>query len=116
MSTDFPFVEVSKNLQRYVGKVKKGKHEYEAEGDEDKYRDWVEVLVEQKELPLVTFTWAPIYVGVSREAVYKRCREGKLTIFYFYINQSVPLLKRFKYVKSSYAFLSLSELKAWREI
>jgi hypothetical protein len=115
VSTGFPFIEVPKRLLGYLGKKEKGTREYTAVGDAEVFRQWVNALLAEEDLPVVTFTWATLYVGVSREAVYKRCREGRLTLFGFYVDKSIPFFGRVKFVRASYGFLSLKELQAWRE-
>jgi len=116
MSTDFPFVQIPKELEPVIGVPDPGTHIYRHSGSHEEAGAWFELLTE-----VVGSTVSPGGVGmvcpVSRAAVHKRLKEGRLTIFLFYVtHRKTTLFGQNKILRGEpYGYVPVSECRAWRE-
>lgn len=116
VQTGFPFVVVAADLRAVVGEPEDGTRIYRREGADDEMAGWYDVLTEAIEPRLVSPGGVSMFAPVSRAAVYKRLREGRLTAFAFHvIEQKRGLMGRVRAVrqKTPYVFVPVSEAKAW---
>lgn len=116
MSTLFPFVQIPENLLPMIGKRDKSTHIYRMEGPEDAMGDWYTLLTETVG-PTLSPGGVRMYCPVSRAAVHKRTKEGKLSIFLYHPTaDSTGLFGKVKRVRSApYGYIPLSEIQAWRQ-
>ena len=115
MSTGFPFVEIPKNLLPAIGEPDPGTHIYRKSGPDEDMSKWFAHLSS-----LIGPTLSPggvcMYCPVSRAAVHKRAKEGKLSMFLYHPDYSKQSLfgKEKKIRKRPYGYIPLSEIQAWR--
>lgn len=118
IETNFPFIAVPEDLKDIVGEPDEGTRIYAVHGTEDKYRIWADAIFDLCEGGLMSPGGAANYVGVSRAAVHKALRQGRLTGFFYTISLK-PLIKfgPFSFLGGvgSYGFIPKSELEAWRK-
>jgi hypothetical protein len=116
MIIQFPFIEVPKELRKIVGEPTPGTHAYRQEGTFAECGRWFEAIGEYYMGDVgLSPSGVSMFVPVTRAAVHKRIREGKLTAFAFYITRqetSFLGVKR-KAKLRPYIVLSVSECKAW---
>lgn len=114
MDDDFPFVEVPPEALVALGKKDPGSRLYRAEGPEEAAGAWFEA-VHAIAGDCVSPGGAGMFAPVSRAAVHKRIKEGKLTAFSFHITSTrVGLFGKTRLVRSTaYSYVPVSELKAW---
>jgi len=115
MATGFPFVIVPKEVAPIVGEPDEGTHVYRRFGQDDDYRTWVEWVFKVTD-GAVSPGGAAAYVGVSREAVHKRLKEGRLTCFLFHLDDGVKwtVTGRRRFLRGPYMYIPVSECKAWQ--
>lgn len=115
MPTDFPFVEVPEHLLPIIGERDGGTRIYRKRGPSEASETWHE-LIYRIAGPTVSPGGVLMYCPVSRAAVYKRMKEGKLTAFNFY--PMGPKTRFFgglvKFREMPYCYIPVSEAKAWR--
>jgi|SRR5208282_5875406 hypothetical protein len=113
---EFPFVNVPPEALPIVGQPTVGTRFYRREGSDQEYGEWIEEIgrIFQGDVGLSPGGVA-MFVPVSRAAVHKRLREGRLTGFAFYVtSQGKSLLGKPRKIKARpYLVLSVSECKAW---
>lgn len=115
MSTDFPFVKVPENLHSVFGEPVPGTHLYNKEGPQEETSYWTDAVFTVAG-PCVSPGGVSIYAPVSRAAVHKRLKEGKLTGFFFNVTHrkrnffGVDLSTR----ELAYGYIPISECKAWK--
>ncbi len=120
MKLEIPYVEVYDDLREIVGDPDPGTRFYKVQGHEDDYRKWQEALQEISRLHGV---YSPVsvasFVQVSRAAVHKRLKEGRLTGFQFQKvkdeNAAAPD-KPLLLDGSAACFIPVIECMAWRDI
>ena len=107
------YINVSRGLARVCGKRDEGTRIHRRTGDVDAFQMWYEAVCERVEGGVLPFTWVPRYVRVSRTAVHKRVKEGRLTAFLFEFD--VAGLRRVLdgRAKNQYVLVPLTEVKAW---
>ena len=116
MPTEFPFVEIPKELEEFIGKRDPGTRIYRKDGSQEECSVWFDVLME-----VLGSSVSPggvgMYCPVSRAAVYKRVKEGKLSLFLFHItHRKTTLFGKNKILRDRpYGYIPASEAKAWRE-
>ncbi|HUL51100.1 MAG TPA: hypothetical protein VLU94_00815 [Candidatus Nitrosotalea sp.] len=118
MLIQFPFVEVPKELRPIVGEPTPHTRAYRREGTYDQCREWYEALGEHFDGDVgLSPSGVSMFVPVTRAAVHKRIREGKLTAFAFYVTKEATSLfgSKRKAKQRPYIFLSVSECRAWAE-
>ena len=120
MKLEIPYVKVYDDLREIVGEPDPGTRFYKATGDENDFRKWQEALLE---IGFLHGTYSPVsvasFVQVSRAAVHKRLKEGRLTGFLFQkikgkdgADSGKPLMLD----GSPACFIPVIECKAWRDI
>ncbi|MEO7931535.1 MAG: hypothetical protein ABIT76_00105 [Chthoniobacterales bacterium] len=116
MQTDFPFVEIPTELYSLVGKPDSGTRMYRRDGSQEEAAAWFELITEIIG-PSVSPGGVGMYCPVSRAAVYKRIKEGKLSIFLFHVTyRKTTLFGKNKILRENpYGYVPASEAKAWRQ-
>ncbi len=116
MQTDFPFVEIPMELYPIVGVPDPETRLYRRDGSQEEASVWFELLTEIIG-PSVSPGGAGMYCPVSRAAVYKRVKEGKLSMFLFHVTwRKTTLFGKNKILRQNpYGYIPASELKAWRD-
>jgi hypothetical protein len=115
MDNAFQFVEVPEDRLEAIGRPDPGTRVYRKEGPHEELGDWFELLART-----VGQTVSPGGVGmfcpVSRAAVHKRCKEGKLSMFLYHVTTRRPgFFGKVKTLRESpYCYIPVSEAKAWR--
>jgi hypothetical protein len=115
LQTKFPFVEIPEELHSIVGKPDPETRLYRRDGSQEEASVWFELLTEIIG-PSVSPGGAGMYCPVSRAAVYKRVKEGKLSMFLFHVTwRKTTLFGKNKILRDSpYGYIPVSELRAWR--
>lgn len=116
MQTDFPFIEIPEELYPIVGKPDPGTRLYRRDGSQEEASVWFELLTEIIG-PSVSPGGAGMYCPVSRAAVYKRVKEGRLSMFIFHVTwRQTTLFGKNKILgENPYGYIPASELRAWRD-
>ena len=116
MQTNFPFVEVPEELEAIVGKRDPGTRIYRRDGSQEESSVWFDLLTEIIG-PSVSPGGVAMYCPVSRAAVYKRIKEGKLSIFLFHVtHRKTRLFGKNRILRDHpYGYIPASEARAWRE-
>lgn len=116
MATAFPYVEIPEELYQIVGKPDLNTRLYRRDGSQEEASVWFELLTEVIG-PSVSPGGAGMYCPVSRAAVYKRVKEGKLSMFLFHVTcRKTTLFGKNKILRDSpYGYIPVRELKAWRD-
>lgn len=116
MQTEFPFVKIPAELEPIIGKRERGTHMYRRDGSQEESAAWFEILTEIIG-PSVSPGGVGMYCPVSRAAVYKRIKEGKLSIFLFHVtHRKTTLFGKNKILRDNpYGYIPVSEAKAWRQ-
>lgn len=98
-----------------VGEPLPGTRVYEAAGDDAAYRRWWDALSRRFPRGLVSPGGARPYAGVSRAAVHKAMREGRLTAFCFKMTKPRTTLFWVGRERCSpFIYIPVVELRAWR--
>ena len=117
MSKEFNFVDLPDELLPFIGKPDEGTRIYRVkDGDENGMTAWFDafsLIVGQSVSPGGVSMFAP----VSRAAVHKRLKEGRLTMFcYHTVETKTGFFGRKKsYRGTPYGYIPVSECKAWAE-
>ena len=116
MATDFPFVNIPTELEALIGKRDPDTHIYRKDGSQEESAAWFDVLTEVIG-PSVSPGGVGMYCPVSRAAVYKRIKEGKLSIFLFHVtHRKTTLFGKTKTLRDSpYGYVPVCEAQAWRK-
>jgi hypothetical protein len=116
VSTEFPFIEIPPELEPSVGRRKPGSRVYRRSGSQEECSAWFEVLMDIIG-PAVSPGGVSMYCPVSRAAVHKRLKEGRLSIFLFHVElRKTTLFGKNKILREDpYGFVPVSECKAWRK-
>src|ERR1700704_2705412 len=116
MQTEFPFVIIPPELELIIGKHDPGTHIYRRDGSQEESAAWFEVLTEIIG-PSVSPGGVGMYCPASRAAVYKRIKEGKLSIFLFHVrHRKTTLFGKNRILRDNpYGYIPVSEARAWRE-
>jgi hypothetical protein len=118
MSTEFPYVKVETPEQKTLaGKRDKGTRIYRREGSYKESGEWCVALDGVFTDQFVSPGGVSMFAPVSRAAVHKRLKEGRLTAFCFHV---VHAEKTFfgnvrKAKATPYVFIPVSECKAWAQ-
>ena len=105
--------EVPANLLTRVGSLRRGTCTYETRGDHDAYREWVNALFSHFMAGLLNPSCAGMYAGVSRTALHKALREGRLIAFSFRLTQPQEGPRE---VGPPYVLIPIDELNSWRRV
>jgi len=116
VQTKFPFVEIPEELERIVGKRDPGTRIYRRDGSQEESSVWFDLLTEIIG-PSVSPGGVGMYCPVSRAAVYKRIKEGKLSIFLFHVtHRKTTLFGKNRILRDNpYGYIPASEARAWRK-
>jgi hypothetical protein len=116
VQTNFPFVEIPEELEAIVGKRDPGTRIYRRDGSQEESSVWFDLLTEIIG-PSVSPGGVGMYCPVSRAAVYKRIKEGKLSIFLFHVtHRKTTLFGKNRILRDNpYGYIPASEARAWRE-
>ena len=119
MGKDFPFVRIKKELLKRLGRPDPGTRLYRAYGTEADSEAWFDAVWEVcDDEKAISPGGVAMYVKVSRPAVHKRLKEGRLTGFYFHQTKEGRFFKGRKKLDEGgrpYIFIPVSECKAWAE-
>jgi hypothetical protein len=99
-----------------VGEPEPGTRIYRRKGADTEMAGWYDAICNDIEAQLVSPGGVSMFAPVSRAAVYKRLREGRLTAFAFHVvEQKRGLFGRVRAVrqKTPYLFVPVSEARAW---
>lgn len=118
MKSDFPYLVIPDRLKPIVGEPDPGTRIYRKEGSDDEVGPWYEAICECfPDDSFVSPGGVGMFAGVSRPAVHKRLKDGKLTAFLFHVTSAAQSI--FGYQKkiklSPYGYIPVSECKAWDE-
>lgn len=114
MEKDFPFIDVPSEALTALGEPDPETRIYRASGPEEGCGPWFEA-VSAIAGPCVSPGGAGMYVPVSRAAVHKRLKEGKLTAFCYHVTSTRISIfgKRRETRDTPFVYIPGSELKAW---
>jgi hypothetical protein len=117
MATEFPFEEIPAKLKAIIGDPDPGTRIYRAEGGQEEHAKWFKAIHKICTEGMVSPGGAGSFAPVSRAAVYKALREGRLSAFFFHATKTyfTWMGKEFKYRDTPYGYVSVRELKAWNE-
>ena len=115
MHEPFPFVEVPDEFGRVVGTAAEGTRLYRRDGPQEDAAAWFDFIAERFDATLSP-GGVGVYCPVSRAAVYKRIKEGRLTMFAYHVTWSKTTFfgKNRVLRERPYGCIPTSELKAWR--
>ncbi|CCK81149.1 hypothetical protein [Desulfobacula toluolica] len=117
------FIDIPEEYKQAIGAPDPGTRLYRQFGhDKEKELWWDAILSITKERNVVSPGGASSFVGVSRTAVHKRIKEGRLTAFAFHTVEENKLLKKINISYEQLAesgwpqilYIPWSELKDWR--
>jgi len=116
MSTHFPFVEIPPEFEPLIGTREEGKRIYRKDGSQEDSAAWFDLLTEIIG-PSVSPGGVGMYCPASRAAVYKRIKQGKLSIFLFHVtHRKTTLFGKNKILRENpYGYVPVSEARAWRQ-
>lgn len=117
MATEFPFEKIPEKLKKIIGEPDPGTRLYRAEGGQAEHEKWFKAVHKICTEGMVSPGGAGHFAPVSRAAVYKALREGRLSAFFFHTTKTYFswMGKEFKYRDTPYGYVSVRELKAWKE-
>ncbi|HTB62600.1 MAG TPA: hypothetical protein VK737_03340 [Opitutales bacterium] len=112
----FPFVVVPPELEKIIGKRDGPSHVWRQSGTEEECSAWYDALCECADR-CVSPGGVSMYCPVSRAAVHRRVKDGKLSLFLFHVTETKSgLFRRDRRVRTSpYGFVPVSECKAWKK-
>jgi hypothetical protein len=110
-------VQIPKEIAHILGEIDPGSRIYRASGTEEENGLWYEAVTSICSGGVVSPGGAGMFAPVSRPAVHKRMKDGKLTAFLFHVSRKeVNWLGRPREVrKAPYVFVPVVELKTWAE-
>ena len=115
MSDTF-YVELPDELRRILGEPDPGTRIFRTYGNQKQYSEWFDAISHHIG-PTVSPGGAANRVHVSRAAVHKRMKAGKLTAFLFYApenNDELPIyLRLFRKPSAPYGYIPFAECVAW---
>ena len=115
MATNFPYLEIPPELTRVIGERDGASRVYRKRGSQEESAAWFDAIT-QIVGPTVSPGGVGMYCPVSRAAVYKRIKEGKLSSFNFFVTEKKTKLFGGLFVarEMPYSFIPVSEAQAWR--
>lgn len=116
MAKYFPYRCIPKELKSVVGDCQPATRSFHKYGSESEVGYWYEALTRSFG-PVVAPANVNMYVPVSRTAIHKRIKEGRLTAFFYHSKPAVGGLfyKKKEARESAYVFIPVAECKAWAE-
>jgi hypothetical protein len=114
--SDFPFVAIPDEVLAVIGQPDPGTRVYRREGFEYEVGEWFSAL-NALWSPIVSPGGVSMFVPVSRAAVHKRLKEGRLTAFCFHVRETKKgFFGKTKTVRGTpYVYIPVSECHAWAE-
>jgi hypothetical protein len=113
MEIEFPYLKITRDLRSIVGPPDKDTRTFRTNGP-DSLQTWMEHLRAELQGNLIPLQWVPDFVGVSRAAVHKRVKQGKLTVFVYEISDYLSAFgKTWTKRRGEVAYCVLSECQAW---
>lgn len=115
MSTAFPYLRIPEELHAVFGSPVSGTRIYQREGPQEETSYWSDAVFKVAG-QCVSPGGVSMYAPVSRAAVHKRLKEGKLTGFFFTITHrkrnlfGIDLSTR----ELALGYIPVSECKAWK--
>ena len=118
MKKEFKYLEIPASLQPLIGEPDPDTRIYRREGSDEESGPWFDALGEH--LPgegFVSPGGVMMYAPVSRAAVHKRLKAGKMTAFCFHVVEAKRSIFGYqdKLKKRPYVYIPVSECKAWAE-
>ncbi len=112
----FPFVVVPPEMEKIIGTRVGPSHVWRQSGSEEECSAWFDALCECAGR-CVSPGGVSMYCPVSRAAVHRRVKDGKLSLFLFHVTENkTGLFRRGREVRTSpYGFVPVSECKAWKK-
>jgi hypothetical protein len=115
MGSEPKFVTITDELAKVIGKPDRGTRIFRAEGTGEDFMRWWDTLVEHFPRGLVSPGGGCQYAGVSRAAIHRAIREGRLTVFAYHSWKEQRGIFGSKIVRENpYQYVPVIELKAWR--
>src|SRR5271154_4780253 len=116
MATEFPYLQMNTpERKKLVGKPDKGTRIYRREGSFKESGEWCVAMDEVFDDQFVSPGGVCMFVPVSRAAVHKRMKEGRLTALCFHVVHDEKTF--FGYLRKAkatpFVFIPVSECKAW---
>ena len=119
MAKEFPFINIPNHLRTSVGNPDEGTRIYRRYGSEDDVEDWFNAVCDICQGDgTVSPGGVSMYVKVSRPAVHKRLKEGRITGFMFHTVKNGRFFKGRKKLQDGgtpLICIPVSECKAWAE-
>jgi hypothetical protein len=114
--TIFPFVRIPPEFEFIIGKCDPGTRIFRREGSQEESSMWFDLLTEIIG-PSVSPGGVGMYCPVSRAAIYKRIKEGNLSIFWFTVtHRKTTLFGRSRIGRGDpYGYVPVIEARAWRQ-
>ena len=116
MATDFPYLQMTTpERKKLVGKPDKDTRIYRREGTYKESGEWCVEMDEVFEDKFVSPGGVGMFVPVSRAAVHKRMKEGRLTALCFHVvHDEKTFFGNVRKAKATpFVFIPVSECKAW---
>ena len=113
--TVFPFINITGELAKLAGKCDEGRRVRRAEGSYRECGEWYERLLALTGDSFVSPGGVSMFAPVSRAAVHKRLKEGRLTALCFQVlHREKTFFGTTRKAKARpYVFIPVSECKAW---
>jgi len=115
-NNSFPFVVIPPEMEEIIGTRDGPSHVWRQSGTEEECSAWFEALCECAGR-CVSPGGVGMYCPVSRAAVHRRVKDGKLSMFLFHVTEpGATLFRRDRAVRTTpYAYIPVSECKAWKK-
>ena len=115
-TASFPYVEIPKEVASVVGKCDEGTRMYRKEGSDEEAAHWFEAM-EDIVGKAVSPGGVNMFCPVTRAAVHKRMKEGRLSAFLFHCTRTKKswLGKERVMRERPFILIPVSEAKAWKE-
>src|SRR5665213_2855929 len=116
MATDFPYLQMTTpERKKLIGKPDKGTRIYRREGTYKESGKWCVAMDEVFDDQFVSPGGVGMFVPVSRAAVHKRMKEGRLTALCFHVvHDERTFFGNVRKAKATpFVFIPVSECKAW---
>lgn len=117
MEQEFPYLKIKPNLLKVVGPPDEDTRIFRQSGIQMSFHSWMFNLQDEMKGNLIPSNWVPEFVGVSRAAVHKRIKAGRLTMFVFdLMDHKLTVLMKYKEVRiCDFSYCVRSECFAWYE-
>ncbi len=114
MDQDFPYVEIPKGIEPFIGEVDEGTRIYRIKGPESHCEAWFNAISEAFG-SVISPGGVQMFAPVSRAGVHKRLKEGRLTAFCFHVTSQKRGIFRNKQStrQNPYIYIPATEAKAW---